>query len=447
MKSTRVIAAAVMVASLCVGALHAQSLRNGQEPAEYPPSSYRGAQYVDSQGCVFIRAGIDGNVTWVPRVTRQRKLICGQKPSLSAQASQAARTTPQSTAPARKVEQITIAPSAAPAAAPPAVRAPAPRAARPAPAPAPTRTVRVAPSKPVMRAPAAPVVIRTAPVPAPVRTATVTARQPACTGASAISSRYINSGARAPVRCGPQPVARGTKAGRTAPAYGNAPAPGRVNPETRIVPRTVYDARQAEGTVNVPDGYRSVWEDDRLNPRRAEQSFNGVARTRLVWTQTVPRRLIEQRTGRDVTSKVALVYPYTDIATQQRELGTVTLVRRDGQLQKRIVRNKSKARAPTVSTRSAPQAVVTPPKAQAAPVQTATAKGQYIQVGTFGQPANAQAAAQRIARTGLPARIGKLTRGGKRYQVVLAGPFGTPADLGHALRKTRNAGFRDAFVR
>ncbi|MEO0402663.1 MAG: SPOR domain-containing protein [Pseudomonadota bacterium] len=220
------------------------------------------------------------------------------------------------------------------------------------------------------------------------------------------------------------------------------------------MPRHVYDARPRPDAFRVPTGFRPVWEDDRLNPQRAEQNLEGIARTRLIWTNTVPRRLIERQTGRDVTTTIPLVYPYTDQGTQQRELGTVTLVERNGQLMKRIVRNKAKARQPTVSTKSAQTPVVQPttratPKAKtkASAKTVVKASGRYVQVGTFGVPSNAQAAAQRIASAGLPARIGKVTRGGKSYQVVLAGPFTSSAALTAGLQRSRAAGFGDAFVR
>jgi len=78
---------------------------------------------------------------------------------------------------------------------------------------------------------------------------------------------------------------------------------------------------------------------------------------KLIRTQTVPRRLINTVDGRDVTASTLLVYPYLDVATQTRNLGTVSIVRRDnGQLVKRILRNRASATvlAPVISSRSAP---------------------------------------------------------------------------------------------
>jgi hypothetical protein len=51
------------------------------EPAELPPPEFKGQQYVDSRGCLFLRAGDASGVIWVPRVTRGGAPICDQPPS------------------------------------------------------------------------------------------------------------------------------------------------------------------------------------------------------------------------------------------------------------------------------------------------------------------------------------------------------------------------------
>ena len=68
------------------GAADAQTLRTDSGPAELPPASFRGKQYVDSKGCVYIRAGSGTRITWVPRVNRKRQVYCSanNKPSLNA---------------------------------------------------------------------------------------------------------------------------------------------------------------------------------------------------------------------------------------------------------------------------------------------------------------------------------------------------------------------------
>lgn len=89
MKTIRLISMAVLAATLGVTGLNARtSLQNADEPAEFPPASYKASQYVDSDGCAYVRSGHSGHVTWVPRVSRDRKVLCGFKPSLAnAQAS------------------------------------------------------------------------------------------------------------------------------------------------------------------------------------------------------------------------------------------------------------------------------------------------------------------------------------------------------------------------
>jgi len=239
------------------------------------------------------------------------------------------------------------------------------------------------------------------------------------------------------VRCGPQaaPVV-----GTGSPVAVAEAAPVVVTPTTRIVPKHVAENRVNTTNVTVPKGYKRVWDDGRLNPKRAEQNLQGRSEMLLIWTQTVPRRLIDQRTGRDVTASVPLIYPYLDVATQRRELGEVTLVMRDGKRAKRIVRNPGAKRKPVYSSRSTPTTEAAPkpaPQAQA---------GGYVQIGSYANPANAQRAAKRVAGMGMRARIGKQRHGGQTLMVVQAGPFAAP-ELGRALHRLRGAGYRDAFAR
>ncbi|MCX7558903.1 SPOR domain-containing protein [Sulfitobacter sp. F26204] len=474
MKLTRILAILAMAGSFGVAAqtdFVAAQIRE-QQPAEFPPSSYKGKQYVDSQGCVFIRAGIDGNVSWVPRVSRDRKTVCGFKPT------SAGRAVAEVQKPAQEPVQITLnnAPAAVAKPAPAAVRA-APRraaqAAKPRRAAAPvvvrqTAPRRVAAPKPKI-VPTAPQIVT--PAPQATRTALVQG-QGGCRGASAISAQYLRGTG---VRCGPQsqpivglPV-RPADAPRVAAAQPGSHAQPRaavlrnhfdtgasqttanVSSHTRIVPKHVAQNRVNTRNVQVPRGYKTVWDDDRLNPYRAEQDLAGRADMLLVWTQTLPRRLINQSTGRDVTASVPLVYPYTSIAQQRRDLGEVNIVHRNGQVMKRILRNsgaKPATRKPVYSSRSTPRAAA--PKVvtgKAAVVAKPQLGKRYVQIGMFSNPANAQRAAQNIAAMGMAARIGKHRKGSKTYMSVQAGPFGTDNALKTAMNRLRSAGYRDAFFR
>ncbi|WP_432816718.1 SPOR domain-containing protein [Sulfitobacter sp. JB4-11] len=450
MKLTRVIAIGIIAGSIGIGAGNAQ-IRE-QQPAEFPPSSYKGKQYVDSKGCVFVRAGIDGNVSWVPRVSRERKPICGFQPSLAGQTAQAPAPAP---APAKPPVEITVddtpavtAPTA-PATSPP----PKPRQVATAPKPAP-KVVRRAPKPKPAPVARKPVAVAQAPKPPPAAPAPRKARRivTACPEASIVGQPYLRNG-QLVVRCGPQkePIVAGhvARAPVTAPAAAQTPV---VTAQTRIVPKHVAINRvnTRNGAVTVPKGYEPAWKDDRLNPHRAEQNLAGRRDMLLIWTNTVPRRLVDRYTGKDMTASVPLIYPYLDLAEQRREIGLVTIVQKDGKTLKRIQRsNKSDLvplRQPVYSTRSAPKKAVAEPAAK--PQARAVPSGaRIVQVGTFGNPANAQRTAQKVANMGLPARIGKVRSKGKTLMVVQAGPFAGGQDTARALQKLRHAGYGDAFAR
>ena len=419
-----------LVIGFGIGIASAQALRNADQPAEFPPASYAGKQYVDSKGCVFVRAGFDGAVSWVPRVSRKRSVLCGFQPTFAGPAAPdpaprvaevPAPVPTQPVAAPKPPRQITV---AAPA---PRVAAPAPRVTAPAPAAAPTPVRTPAPTSVVV---ASPQPVRTVSIqPAPVPAAPSVAARPAsgsataCPGASALSQRYLNSGSYS-VRCGSQtavPTATLTRRG-VAP---NATVL-RIKPAPEITP---------------PPGYRAAFSDDRFNPNRGLQTREGFAQMRLVWTSGVPRRLVDRNSGRDVTGLFpGLRFPFVNAQQQARYAADKELPTPSASSGPDIV----------IATKNLPAtAAVAPVRTTAAPVRAKAvpAGHRYVQVGTFGVPANAQNSAARLKAMGLPVRVGTYLKAGKSYSIVLAGPFGSGSQLQAGLTAARRAGFSDAFTR
>jgi cell division protein FtsN len=206
---------------------------------------------------------------------------------------------------------------------------------------------------------------------------------------------------------------------------------------TRIVPSHVYEKQRAARGVRVPEGYEAAWDDGRLNPRRAHQSPAGRTKMQAVWTDTVPRRLVDPRTGQDVTHKYpGLQYPDTSHAAQRAAGGTVATQGRVPKTTQRTAATRDIPARATVSTRSEP-----------AQKMARNASHRYVQAAVYSDRAQAKRAARRLAGTGLPARIGRLSRNGKSYTVVLAGPFRTQPKLDTAMRRVRGAGFSNARLR
>jgi|GEM_PF-1316811 len=84
-------------------------------PAELPPPDFRGQQFVDSRGCLFMRAGPPGQTVWIPRVTRDGIPLCGNAPSGrrvpiagEAEAEAAASAAPRAAAPAAGAATILL---------------------------------------------------------------------------------------------------------------------------------------------------------------------------------------------------------------------------------------------------------------------------------------------------------------------------------------------------
>jgi len=445
--------AALLAATSFIWVAPLEAQTRYREPAEFPPASFNGSQFVDSRGCIFVRAGIAGATTWVPRVTSSRQNLCGAQPTFANGASAQNTVAAQAAIPPG-VTVITAPPATASgtaAAAPAATTPPAARQAAANPPPARQATTRQPAARPqaparvnARVAPQAPVMVERPG--APMRTVASITTPPTIRSAAPARAVPVTGGCAPGVRCGPQtqdPVSRGTGAGRIAEPpviVLNRRTQAALDPQTRIVPRHVAVAQaQAAEVVAIPKGYRPVWEDDRLNPRRAQGTIAGKAAMDLIWTQTVPRRLIDRSTGRDMTAyNPNLQYPYTDLATQVRagvpaSAGATVSTRSTAKPQTRQVAVER------VSSRATPQAVQAP--------KPQRVSGRFVQVGAFADQNNANAAVRRLQAAGLPVSIQRASSKGKPVQVILAGPFGDPGALSQGLGAARAAGFRDAFAR
>jgi cell division septation protein DedD len=336
-------------------------------PAEPPPPGFTGAQYVDSRGCAFVRAGYGGQVTWVRRLGSDRRPICGLQPTRVAMARAQAALAAEAQAPAT--------------AAPPPAAAPA-RVAPPPAAPPPVAARRPAPA---------------APAPAPGATQ--------CPAHAPVAQRFELVGGGTIVLClEPGVTITGARPGDPARPAGYVPGPGAQVVDPRVAPRV-------PATV-VPRGYRLAWTDDRLNPQRGPRTAAGDLQMAALWTNEVPQ------------------VPVDD----PRAAGN----------------RPAPAPAVTMSTRSVSPASVAAasraaPAAARAPVTAAA--GAFVQVGSFGVPANARRAEARLAALGLPVRTVRAASGGRMLEIVRAGPFASTAEAQAALEAARAAGFGDAILR
>lgn len=439
---TRVISAILLTTAMSVGMGYSKSIRT-IVPAEFPPASFSGKQFVDSKGCMFIRTGSAANVTWYPRVNQKRKPICGQQPTFAS--APAPKPTPApKPAPAVQAPPVKVAVAPKPAPITPTVRSvrapmeivastiarPVVAAPKVAPRPITIAAPRVAPKPPVV------VPQRIAGATSPVSPRPVTKRNtfqqitnPCANG----SSQYVSRGRSIAVRCGPQ--LESLSGGRnlsvqtiaspssfvrrtTSVQSANAPKPTQLALAQRR--RTIRYVTPMPLEAVPPAGYVNVWTDGRLNPNRGIGTLIGRAQMNLVWTQTVPRKLIDTRRGIEVTQYYPTVrYPVIP------DYGYTI---------------------PTSGGQNATTRARISPKDNAAPRRTSTATHRYVQVATFAGHVGASKAATRLSRKGIPVRIHAIKRGGRTVEIVLAGPFKTQSNLQAALRMAKRSGYSSAVL-
>jgi len=110
-------------------------------------------------------------------------------------------------------------------------------------------------------------------------------------------------------------------------------------------PLAVQTVRGNIGPTRVPEGYRSAWEDDRLNPSSGLQTVAGLRASDQIWSRKVPREM-EFNNGKTDMGTVdrQLVYPFTDIKQQRTFLdakGNYVLEPRDGEAIALVPREKT----------------------------------------------------------------------------------------------------------
>ena len=96
----KLISVAVVAAVFGAASVEAQSVARVGGPANLPPAGFEGQQWVDSRGCVFLKAGYGGQVNWVPRVGRDRRAMCGYPPTGTTRAAIEVATEAEMAAPA-----------------------------------------------------------------------------------------------------------------------------------------------------------------------------------------------------------------------------------------------------------------------------------------------------------------------------------------------------------
>lgn len=428
------VSVAILAAVLGSASLQAQSVSQIGGPANAPPPGFKGQQFVDNRGCVFLKAGFGGQSSWVPRVGRDRKAMCGFPPTgtqarieiataedMAKPATQAAPVMAEKPTVMAAVEPVMPVVRAQPVYAAPMVQ---PRPVYVPPAPS------VVAAAPVVRQPAPYVEAAPRGTYETVATAGPGRGQVGCYESAPVAERVkLRSGGTAVVCT----RGDGTMTGWRPPVYARSAGAGTALTDPVVASTggkqrstggyaggdmgqsgyaNTYANARDEQVQSPPKGYKMAWDDDRLNPNRGKGTLAGWQDQEQVWTHDIPAQLQSDQ--------------------------------KPGKRQKKVV-YVQKGSQVVVSTKG--QAATAPVQKKQVSKKPAAKGGAYIQVGTFGVPANADGAASRLQGAGLPVARAKITSGGKAMQIVLAGPFSTAEDAQVALSMARRAGFGDAFIR
>ncbi len=454
MSATSFVSAIALAATMAAGVgVTSAAAQTAAMPAEFPPSSYQGTQYVDSKGCAFVRAGMDGAVNWVPRVDRFRQQLCNFKPTTGLTA---AAPLPD---PLPNVPIITVTAQPAPVA-PQVESIPQRRpVAQPVPQQARNVPARVAAAQAPKPLSSKVISAQVVAAPAPAR---VTLAQ-ACEGRFGVQPGFVSASTRQPIDCGPNPRMAAAPASGPAPlrltladACAKQAATGRtlINAATRqpivcTAPVQIAMAPQIRGTMPSTTaaaacGIDGMMTDGRYPVRCGPQVLSPSG-------QSNRQRIVTMHHG---TIVVKGIMPSATVSTSPTQplfgAGPVPAsnaassvpqvpqgyarVWDDGRINPQRGLPKTQVVARVSSRAAVPVAVQAP----------AAASGhRYVQVGSFGDPANAARLIARLQAAGLPVASAK----SESLKVIAAGPFRSAGDLNRALGIVRGMGFSDAYLR
>ena len=457
---------AVSAAALAVAG---QAMAQDKLPAEFPPESYSANQYVDSEGCAFIRAGIGGMTNWIPRMSREREPLCGFQPSRTAAAALPviADPAPERPAAAKPAANPTPASAAAPTRATSTsapvsarVRALEPAATRATP-PVLTRSAfcdgRSGPQPGYVSSTTGETIVcgapRRADPAAPLRGAYTLAA--VCADMAATGRRYVLQGSGEPVSCGPQRATAhmpGTRLAATRlPAVPSGPASG-VVPGAPIAAGRAPVVASVVGRCDLGPESGHALIGPGAYPRRCgpqAQSPSGLGNAARIEPQGAAGVLAFLDPQADALRRAAAAVPLPDPVAPPLGYSSAW---DDGRLNRnrgvRIIERAGarQVRAPVLAAPvTVPTAIVARVSTSSAPVSgpASSATGRFVQVGSYGEAANAERAAARLRAMGMQVARGQ--SGG--LQVVATGPYAEGAPLAQALGAVRAAGYRDAFTR
>ncbi|KAB7615424.1 hypothetical protein F9L33_01260 [Amylibacter sp. SFDW26] len=419
-----------------------QTLRSDNGPAERPPASFKGNQYVDSKGCVYIRAGNGARVSWVPRVNRSRNVFCSSrnKPSLSATQLAAISGKP-ATRVKKPVVKAKPAPKPVKTAAAPTVQAQKPvvqqkpRKAKIFSNPVIVKqpTVKIAKPKPAVKpqrviSQQAPLIITPQP-PAP-RKAVV--KRPIKTQNTATRTRAN----RYAVRNGPQAVHPADLIASGRENGGEVLLASNTTSKLKSVRGYSADQRRANRNLAVRNGPQAVHPADVIRAANNGVVYKPAARSTSVATNV--------KNGKD---------PIHNITVYKSTIGSDVTPRGDAQMEmiwtntvpRRLV-TKVRARETVVPAAAKQQDIfrISSKSTKKAP-KAAKLKARYVQLGTFGNTVNAKKTIALFQKRGQKVSTRAIKRNGKSYRVIFLGPFTSSTQAKNAMASAKSAGYRDAF--